>query len=73
MKRLLERLREWWRGLKRRYDAQLDKEVEYAFGDLIRAAELGDKYERLQRFYPNILARLEASAERRERNLKYGC
>ena len=63
----MRQLREWWRELKRRYNAQLDKEVEYAFGDLIRAAELGDKYERLQRFYPNILARLEAAAKRREK------
>ena len=66
----MRRLLEWWHELKERYNAQLDKEVEYAFGDLIRAAELGDKYERLQRFYPNILARLEAAAERREINLK---
>lgn len=69
----MRRLLEWWRYLKERYNAHLDKEVEHAFGDLIRAAELGDRYELIQKHYPNILARLEAAAERREEKLKCHC
>lgn len=65
----MRRLREWWRELKERYNAQLDDDVKHAFGDLIKATEMGDRYERLQKYYPNILARLEAAAERRERKI----
>lgn len=63
----MRRLLEWWRELKERYEDAIDRHVEYAFGDLIRAAELGDRYELIQKHYPNILARLEAAVERRER------
>ena len=63
----MERLRRWWRDVRRAFDENIDAHVRYAFGDLLRAAELADKYERLEKHYPNILARLNAAIDRKER------
>lgn len=62
----MKRIREWWRKVRKALDDEMDAHIEQTFGDLLRAAELGEKYERLQRHYPNILARLNAAVERKE-------
>ncbi len=69
----LVRLKEWWHECLRRLDDDFDRELDLCLADIAKRDEKSERYERLQRFYPNILARLEVAAERREKNLKYGC
>lgn len=42
------------------------EELEDEYEESERLCELSEKYERLQRHYPNILARLNAAVERKE-------
>ena len=60
-------LKEWWHSVREAIDRDIDAHVHRVFGDLLRSAELGDKYERLERYYPNILARLNDAADRKEK------
>lgn len=66
----MKRLREWWREVMKRIDDDIDRELDLCLEDIAKRNERGERYERLRRFYPNILARLEAAADRRERKLK---
>lgn len=61
----MKRLREWWRKVKKALDDEMNAHVRQLCGDLLKAAELGKKYELLQKHYPNILARLNAAVDRK--------
>lgn len=64
----MKRIKEWWRKVRKALDDEMDAYIEETFGDLLRAAELAEKYERLQKHFPNILARLNEAAERKEKS-----
>lgn len=64
----MKRIKEWWRKVRKALDDEMDAYIEETFGDLLRAAELAEKYERLQKHFPNILARLNEVAERKEKS-----
>lgn len=54
----------------KRYDDAIDRDIDRALNGMVMYSELGERYELIQKHYPNILARLEAAADRRERKLK---
>lgn len=57
----------------KRLDDHIDKEIDRSLNGMVMYSELGERYELIQKHYPNILARLEAAAERREEKLKCHC
>lgn len=64
-------LKNFWRDLvdyvkwQLTHDEFMEK-LEDEYDETERLCELGEKYERLQKHYPNILARLNAAVERKE-------
>lgn len=60
-------LKEWWRKVNKALEDEVDAHIAQTFGDLLRVTELGEKYERLRKHYPNILARLNAAVDKKER------
>lgn len=63
----MKRIKTWWRNVKKAFDDDINVHIQQLCGDLLRVAELGEKYKRLQKHYPNILARLNAAVERKEK------
>lgn len=63
----MKRIREWWHKVRKAMDDEMDAHIEETFGDLLRSAELGEKYGRLQKHYPNILARLNEAIDKKDK------
>ena len=76
----MRRLREWWHETKEsprngwrdiksylKYQSTCVEDDNCLVKELKEACDMAAKYELIQKHQPNILARLEASAERREK------
>lgn len=60
-------LKDLWRDIVDYIKWQPECEIDRICDEAERLCELGEKYERLQKHYPNILARLNAAIDRREK------
>lgn len=60
-------LKSFWRDLVDYVKYKPDCYIDRLCDEFERLCELGEKYERLQRYYPNILGRLNATADKKEK------
>ena len=62
-------LRNAWLDIKSylKYQSTCGEDDDWLVREFKEACDMATKYELMQKHYPNILARLEASAERREK------
>ncbi|MDE7411568.1 MAG: hypothetical protein K2M94_05965 [Paramuribaculum sp.] len=60
-------LKTLWRDLVEYINWQPECEIDRICDEAEKLYEAGEKYERLQKHYPNILARLNEAVERKER------